>query len=333
MKLKLSCDIETTARHIACISIAWNDRESICIPIIDPDKPGFHYWQEDEEFHIILKLKELLEHPNVEIVWQNGAYDLQHLARWWGVRASLHEDTMLMQHVCFPGEKKSLDFLASVYCRVYQYWKDELTDYRKMPEDTTQFWTYNCKDTAITYEVHEVLRELIEQLGLKEQYEFLIKTGNNALRTMLRGIRVSEQTRADMTLQVYSAIQQREALLIEWLGEPLNVGSPKQMQKLFYEEFNMKPVYAKTGRPTCDAEALETLASREVLLRPLVQVINELRSLGVFLSTFLRMPLDADKRMRCYFNVAGTETFRLSSSENAFGNGGNLQNIPRNHEE
>jgi len=32
--------------------------------------------------------------------------------------------------------------------------------------------------------------------------------------------------------------------------------------------------------------------------------------------------------MRCSFNIAGTETFRFSSSENAFGTGTNLQNIP-----
>jgi DNA polymerase I len=33
--------------------------------------------------------------------------------------------------------------------------------------------------------------------------------------------------------------------------------------------------------------------------------------------------------MRCSFNVAGTETYRFSSSKNAFGTGMNLQNIPK----
>ena len=56
------------------------------------------------------------------------------------------------------------------------------------------------------------------------------------------------------------------------------------------------------------------------------------RSLGVFLSTFCLMPLDTDGRMRCSFNVCGTETMRFSSSENAFGTGGNLQNIPKGEE-
>jgi DNA polymerase-1 len=33
--------------------------------------------------------------------------------------------------------------------------------------------------------------------------------------------------------------------------------------------------------------------------------------------------------MRCSFNIAGTETYRFSSSTNAFGSGLNLQNIPK----
>jgi DNA polymerase I-like protein with 3'-5' exonuclease and polymerase domains len=57
-----------------------------------------------------------------------------------------------------------------------------------------------------------------------------------------------------------------------------------------------------------------------------------LRSLGVFRSTFLEAPVDTDERMRCSFNITGTETFRFSSSENAFGSGMNLQNVPSGDE-
>jgi DNA polymerase-1 len=53
-----------------------------------------------------------------------------------------------------------------------------------------------------------------------------------------------------------------------------------------------------------------------------------LRSIGVFLSTFINAELDSDGRMRCSFSIAGPTTFRFSSSENAFGSGMNLQNIP-----
>jgi len=96
----------------------------------------------------------------------------------------------------------------------------------------------------------------------------------------------------------------------------------------------MKPVLAKkTYNPTTDEKALIELASREPIIKPLTDLISETRSVGVFLSTFIQMPLDHDKRMRCSFNVGGTETFRFSSSGDAFGSGGNLQNIPKGNEE
>src|SRR6185312_5176356 len=38
-------------------------------------------------------------------------------------------------------------------------------------------------------------------------------------------------------------------------------------------------------------------------------------------------PLDPDGRMRCSYNVVGTENGRWSSSKNAFGRGTNLQNV------
>ena len=41
----------------------------------------------------------------------------------------------------------------------------------------------------------------------------------------------------------------------------------------------------------------------------------------------LRTPLDPDGRMRCSYNVSGTENWRWSSSKNVYGRGTNLQNI------
>ena len=85
----------------------------------------------------------------------------------------------------------------------------------------------------------------------------------------------------------------------------------------------------KTGTITLNDEALQKMAQREPMLRPLVRRITEHRSLGVFLSTFVGARLDKDQRLRCSYNIAGTETFRLSSSANAFDSGLNLQNIPK----
>ena len=43
--------------------------------------------------------------------------------------------------------------------------------------------------------------------------------------------------------------------------------------------------------------------------------------------------VEADGRMRCSYNPGGTETNRLSSSENVFGWGTNLQNLSKGEED
>lgn len=59
---------------------------------------------------------------------------------------------------------------------------------------------------------------------------------------------------------------------------------------------------------------------------PFVSLILTIRDMDKMLSV-LRTPLDPDGRMRCSYNVVGTENGRWSSSKNAFGRGTNLQNI------
>lgn len=60
--------------------------------------------------------------------------------------------------------------------------------------------------------------------------------------------------------------------------------------------------------------------------QPFIALILAIRDADKMLGV-LRTPLDADCRMRCSYNVVGTENGRWSSSENAFGRGTNLQNI------
>ena len=62
------------------------------------------------------------------------------------------------------------------------------------------------------------------------------------------------------------------------------------------------------------------------LAAPFVSLILTIRDADKMLAV-LKTPLDPDGRMRCSYNVVGTENGRWSSSKNAFGRGTNLQNI------
>ena len=325
---KLAVDIETRAGHIACIGFAWSQTEAMCIPLMCVERASGFY-SPDEEVQIQWLLYQLLTHENIQVIGQNFQYDAQYFFRHLCYLPRVYRDTMLSQHVLFAGMRKSLDFQASMYCERYTYWKDESKDWDpKMGED--QLWQYNCKDACATYEINEVHTAIIPKMSMQAQQEFQQLLFWPVLETMNRGLRIDNQRKGQLALELMDQIEARRCWLQQVLGYDLNPKSSPQMQTLFYEELGCKPVInKKTKAVTCNDEALQTLSEKEPLLLPLVQNISDIRSLGVFLSTFISAPVDVDQRMRCSFNISGTETYRFSSSQNAFGSGMNLQNIPK----
>ena len=339
-KTPLSVDVETRGGHLACVGIAWSETEAICIPFMRAsfEPHNVHYFLEEEESFISYKLYKLLTHPNVEVIGQNFIYDAQYFYRWLFFIPNFTRDTMLAQHSIFSTMPKGLDFLSSMYASWHVYWKDESKNWDpKLGE--RQLWIYNCKDCCITFEIDKVEQSMIDGFTttswpkLRSISDFQQSMFWPVLESMNRGIRVNNASKTRLSSELAVAIEARNERLTQILGHPINIKSPKQMQDLFYRELDQRPVISrKTGNPTTDDSALEKLGDREALLRPVTNTIRELRSLGVFRSTFLEAPVDIDDRMRCSFNIAGTETYRFSSSENAFGSGMNLQNIPSGDE-
>jgi len=106
-------------------------------------------------------------------------------------------------------------------------------------------------------------------------------------------------------------------------GEEFNLGSPKQLQEVFFEKLNY-PVIQKTprGQPSTAENVLQQLSEKYALPR----IILEHRTLSKLKSTYTdRLPLQITKktgRIHTSFHQAVTTTGRLSSSDP------NLQNIP-----
>ena len=122
--LTLAVDIETRSHHMTCIGIAWSKTEALCIPLTCAEDPT-GYWSLEEEAQIVYRLYQLFTHAGVRIIGQNFIYDIQHIIRWWHFTPRFAFDTMLAQHVLFPGTPKALDHLASLYCGEYCQWKGE----------------------------------------------------------------------------------------------------------------------------------------------------------------------------------------------------------------
>ncbi len=330
----LSVDIETRNYHIACLGIAWSCTDAVCFPFLDSRRPD-GYWTEAEEAEIVYRLYLLLTHPRASVIGQNFLYDAQYIWRYFCFIPRVSRDTMLAQHLCFPGLPKSLDFLASLYCESYRYWKEDGKTWSDSMDESV-LWKYNCEDCVRTYECDEALQGIVKSLKLTEQYEFQMRLWHAVMRMMNRGVAIDNEVRGKLEAEMHTHERSLLEDITYIVGHPLNPKSPKQMKEFFYGELQLPPVYkrgkqAKPGKvrqPSCDDECLQRIAAREPIVKPLINLITEYRSVGVYSSTFLRDCRDVDGLVRCSFNPAGTVTFRFSSSENPFGSGMNLQNVP-----
>ena len=301
------------------------------------------YWTEGEEKEIVVMIRKLLTHPNVRSIGQNYLYDAQYMAAFWGFVPTCWLDTMIGHHSLWPGTQKGLDYLSSLYCNYHRYWKDESKDWDPNVGEA-QLWEYNCKDAVTTWEVAHVLDALADQLGLRIPFDIQQRQFAMVLRMMLRGIRIDTNVRASVSSDLITSVSEYEARFHDIMPKELIPvmktkaspwwRSPNQQARIFYDGLGLSELKnRKTGNRTFNDEALERVSRIEPMLTPIVRMLQEYRSIGVFQNNFCRAELDPDDRMRCSFNISGTETIRWSSNKNAFGRGTNLQNIPSGSED
>lgn len=158
-------------------------------------------------------------------------------------------------------------------------------------------------------------------LGLYQYYELpLIEVLNTIERN---GIRVDALTLAKQSKELGKQLEKLQLEVFEIAGEEFNLGSPKQLQSIFYEKLEL-PILkkTKTGQPSTAEPVLQELAADYELPR----LILEHRSLSKLKSTYTdKLPLEINKgtgRIHSSFQQAVAATGRLSSTDP------NLQNIP-----
>ena len=66
---------------------------------------------------------------------------------------------MIGAHALHSNIRKGLDFLSSMYAQDHIYWKDEIKEWDPAIGEQ-QFWTYNCKDACITFEIWPKILEM-----------------------------------------------------------------------------------------------------------------------------------------------------------------------------
>jgi uracil-DNA glycosylase len=163
--LEIVPDLETRRGRIACVGLAWSHIHSLCVPFMHVD--GRRYWEPEQEVELAGRIRALLTHPNAVVCNQNFNYDRQYLVRdpVFGFRAPCHWDTMVAQHLYWPGTPKDLAYLASLYCPWYRFWKEEGKEIEG-DADEERWWWYCCLDCVNTYTVWQAQKGLLKHAGL-----------------------------------------------------------------------------------------------------------------------------------------------------------------------
>jgi DNA polymerase-1 len=120
------------------------------------------------------------------------------------------------------------------------------------------------------------------------------------------------------------AMEETTGKIAELAGWKVNLASPKQLQKLFFEQLKYQPIsYTDSKQPSTDADVLGEFEKRGC---PFAKLILQHRKIAKIYGTYVEGLLgwvDSNLRVHTTLKQGGAVTGRLSSTEP------NLQNIPR----
>ena len=278
---------------------------------------------------IINKLKPLFE--SKQIIGQHIKFDRNILSRLGIKLNNIKNDTMLMSYVYNSrATRHNLDSLSDYYLNHKTITFEEIAGkgvkqktFDQIPIEEAKI--YASEDADITYRLHEELEKKLKKEPLLNK---LLQEIEIPLIPILSEM---ELTGANLNPKILKAqsksLSQRINVLTDkaydLAGLQFNLGSPKQLQEVFYEKLGY-PIKQKTpgGQPSTAENVLQLLAEEYELPK----IILEHRTLSKLKQTYTdRLPLQispSTNRVHTSYHQAVTTTGRLSSSDP------NLQNIP-----
>ena len=326
-------DTETTGldymeAEIVGLSLAVENGEACYIPVAH-DYPGAP--DQLPRTEVLKKLNRFLVDNTKKKVGHHLKYDAHILRRYDIVLAGMQFDSMLESYVLNSvATRHDMDSVAKHYLgKETIHYEDiagrgakQLT-FNQIDLETAA--PYAAEDADITLQLHTALwTQLGEQSALKKVYEEIEQPLVPVLLEMEEiGVLVDRKMLTRQSSELAKTMAKLETKAHELAGGPFNLGSPKQLQQILFEQLEL-PVIRKTpkGQPSTAEDVLVELANDYEL----PAVIIEYRSVSKLKSTYTdKLPLQINERtgrIHTSYHQAVAATGRLSSTDP------NLQNIP-----
>ncbi|MGR8935079.1 MAG: DNA polymerase I [Gammaproteobacteria bacterium] len=280
---------------------------------------------------VLEKLRPLLEDAKQAKLGQNLKYDAHVLANHGIELRGIVHDTMLQSYVLnSTATRHDMDSLAQQYLGIATIHYEDVTGkgakqitFEEVALEAAS--DYAAEDADITLQLHQCLwPRLSQNAALESLYRDIeMPLVPVLVRMEGNGVLLDTDSLALQSMELSHQIVALEQQAHDEAGQVFNLGSPKQIQSIFYDRLKL-PVLKKTptGQPSTDESVLQELA----LDYRLPQLILEHRGLSKLKSTYTdKLPQQVSAktgRVHTSYHQAVAATGRLSSSDP------NLQNIP-----
>jgi len=280
-------------------------------------------------------LTPLLGDPGVLKIGQNIKYDRVVLLGH-GIEVMPIDDTMLLSYVLESGlhghgmdelARHHLNMETTTYKEVAGTGKNQVT-FDQVPLDQAR--DYAAEDADITFRLHAVLKPRLVTERMCTVYETLERPLSGVLARMERhGIKVDPTVLSEMSRDFGTRMEELEQDIHRLAGHPFNVGSPKQLGEVLFDELGLEGgKRGKSGTYSTDAEVLQGLAAQGHDLPARVLDWRQIQKLKSTYTDALQDDINPDTgRIHTAYQQAVASTGRLSSTDP------NLQNIPIRTEE
>jgi DNA polymerase-1 len=325
----ISVDTETThvsprCAEIVGYSFAFKPNEGYYIPVLGPAGDRVL----DPKI-TLAALKPVLENSAIHKLGQNLKYDAIVLRNVGVHLAGIAFDTMIANYLLDAGGRShNLDDLAQKYLNHTTIKISELIgkgrDQKRMDEvPVEQVGIYAAEDADIPLRMHPILQCGLDELELTELNDTVEVPLIDVLTDIeFTGMRIDPARLGELSKRYGARLAILEQEIEELAGHPLNIGSPKQLAQVLFQELGLPIVKrTKTGAST-DADVLEQLAESHPLPKKIVEYRQYSKLKSTYVDALPTMIHPDTHRVHTSFNQVVAATGRLSSSDP------NLQNIP-----